>query len=1019
MWGSVPTHSLKARALLLCLTIWLAVTPAVYAGGQPEARLADAEKLIQEQDYSAALKLLATIQRNDPNLRDETGRLMSEIMAVTQRYNVVLEDLSKAIEAEDVEKMQQIIPVLHQIDPKRAEGITGQAEVLIGFLKLMNRAEGLLREGRTTDALALYLLPLTDPGKAGFTLPESQFEGAGYGQIITASVKRAIADIVAASQEGLKAASALPGALPAAKVLFARPPAAGGTTQDPAAQFDAIAAPLLQAAAAEGRVRSGVSAIAEIGRSTQHSSSKGREDLFLRYLQWLCLGRESRAEGIEYALRLFWADDAQQMADAAGAAVTASFESARSAYESGGLAAADADFQDIPARSILAAKAAALVSARFSMDAATGAKVPDADFQAMKDALGISLAAQESAAEAQGYRLLIAYRKDLDAMPPFPAGLPAADASPANLAAESAQLASARASLEHRTAEARSQDDIWTMRAKAWDSKADAIDAAPPLAESARHMAALFRSFADTDLRNRDVAYAIRIATIGGASFPTRLDDAEARLTRAVELRDGKGTGQVSNGTNLVARKYPDQALAICSTAATDLNSLIGEITSHEQRLKSDTPYVTGSPGFRALFEGTAAQPGYDALLQKAQSERARIDTILASAQVQSDAAAVASIEGEKFFKDAQDAYASGDTKAASDNLNRSADAYRRSLLYQYSDLAAARVTKDFDELSIQIENMRKKAIIAGAKKGADEIQVLINKPDYPAAKDKLDAAERAWPTDVGPYPYESFRQLIENGLAATQGLTFDRQDHRADVVNALLSAAQTNLSAGRMNEAKRNVTDAQTVAPFYGAARVLELKILREANPTKFKSEADTLIAGITKTVQESNDPNVLIPAYRDLLGYSSLDESYRKQLAPLIQELRYRLKLDPRPPSPQQIAQANVLLSQARTYIKQGTEESLGLADALITQALDIIPNYPPATELRQRIADQRAAATPDRLPPVAQAKYKQAQDFFLSGRLEEANAIVKDLWDNPNNRPYVPLQQLRKRLEVALQG
>lgn len=1017
MWGSVPTHSLKARALLLCLTIWLAVTPAVYAGGQPEARLADAEKLIQEQDYSAALKLLAAIQRNDPNLRDKTGRLMTEIMAVTQRYNLVLEDLSKAIEAEDVEKMLQIIPVLHQIDPMRAAGITGQAEVLIGFLKLMNRAQGLLREGRTADALALYLLPLTDPGKAGVTLPESQFEGAGYGQIITASVKRAIADIVAASQEELKAASALPGALPAAKVLLARPPATGGTTQDPAAQFDGIAAPLLQAAAAEGRVRIGASSIAEIGRSTQHSSSKGREDLFLRYLQWLCLGRASRAEGIAYALRLFWVDDAQQMADAAGAAVTASFESARSAYESGGLAAADADFQDIPARSILAAKAAALVSARFSMDAATGAKVPDADFQAMKDALGISLAAQESAAEAQGYRLLIAYRKDLDAMPPFPAELPAADASPANLAAESAQLASARASLEHRTAEARSQDDIWTTRAKAWDSKADAIDAAPPLAESARHMAALFRSFADTDLRSRDVAYALRIAAIGGASFSKRLDDAVAMRTRAEALNPDAAKGQVSPGTD-VPVKHPDQALLVLTAAKSTLDSLTADIVAHEQKLQAESDSVKANPGFSALFEGTAAQRGYNAILQSAQSETAQIDVLAASAQSQTDAAAQSLIEGDKLFKDALDAYASGDTKAATDNLNKSLVAYQASLKNEYSQQAAARSTRDFDELAAKINKLNLATITAGAQKNEADIRALINKPDYPAAKDRLDAALAAWPSNLGTYqPYIDLQQQIQNGLAATQGLTFDRRDPRADVVNAFLNASQVNLTALKLNEAAQNVADALTVAPNYGAARVLELKIRRQTDPAVFQKAADSEITAYRKLATESADRGQLNGVYLALLSYSSLDATFKVQLAPLIQELRYKLNIEPRPATPQQIAQADSLLRQARTIAQQGTEQSYQQALALIAQVSDIIKLYPPAVTLSQQIAAQRVAATPDRLGAAAQERYNQAWSLYLSGAYSDAYTIVQDLWNNTNNQPYVPLQQLKKRLEVAL--
>ena len=143
MWGSVPTHSLKARALLLCLTLWLPAATAVYAGGQPEASLSEAQKLVNQQDYAGALRLLTAIQRKDPNLRDETNRLMAQIMAVTVQYNKVLEEVNKAVEASDVATMEKLIPELHRIDPMRAAGMTGQAESLIGILRLPAREQQL------------------------------------------------------------------------------------------------------------------------------------------------------------------------------------------------------------------------------------------------------------------------------------------------------------------------------------------------------------------------------------------------------------------------------------------------------------------------------------------------------------------------------------------------------------------------------------------------------------------------------------------------------------------------------------------------------------------------------------------------------------------------------------------------------------------------------------------------------------------------------------------------------------
>jgi hypothetical protein len=1017
----VPTHSLKARALILCLTLWLPVTAVVWAGGQPEARLSDVERLIQQQDYSGALKLLATIQRKDPNLRDETSRLMTQIMVVMQNYNAVLEELGKAIEAGDVAKMQVLIPELHRIDPARAAGMTGQAEVLLGFLKLMNRAYGLLQDGKAADALALYLLPLTDPEKAGVTLPLSQFEAAGYGEIIVASVKRATAGIVTAAREEQKSAPALPAILPAVQALLALPSASESTAQDRAAQFDATTAPLLQAAAAEGLVRDWTSSIAEISRSIQLSSDKSRVNLYLRYLVWLCRGRESRTEGIAPALRLLWAGEAQQMADATNSAVTAVFESARAAYESGGLAAADAAFAEIPSKSILAARAAALVSARFGMNAASGWKLSDEESRAMKEALGRALVAQEYAAESRGYRLLIVYRKDLDAMPAAPSFSAGADASSVSLAAEAVQLASARVSLARRASEAQLQDAAWSARGKAWESKADVIDAAASLGDSAVYMSSLFRAFAAADLRSRDVAYALRIAFIGGAAFPKRLDDAVALRTRAEDLKDGTVNGQLPSGTGL-AVKHPDQAIEVLKTADGNLDSLIADIVAHEQKLQSDNAYVKAAPEFTALFEGSSERRGYNLVLQTAQAEKTRITTLSASALRQVDDAALASREGDNNFAQAQAALARGDPDGAASALEPATAAYLRSLTEAYTDHAANRTTRDRDEINGQIVNLQNKLSVDAAQKAVTAINKLIVVKDFLGASDSLDTAVRAWSQnqEASYPPFDNLRLTIQAAVELSQGREISWLDAKADVVNAFIKNAQDNLAAGKLADATQNVKDALAVAPNYGAAKVLQLMIKKQTDPAGFQKDAMAQIATYMRMGADTSNIEGQKTAYLALLDYSKLDPKFAAQTRGTIQELEYALGLARRPPTAQQIAQSTALVQQANVLQQQGTQEAYQGALDLLKQALHVNPDSTDAVRLDGLIRTKMGSTALAALSPADTQAYNESYSLFLSGAYQDAYDKVMGIWNDarsPRNKTYGPLLRLKKRLEVQL--
>src|SRR5208283_609694 len=196
--GSVLTLGLKARALILCLGLLLCGAAAsLHAGGQGESRLADAQKLIQQQDYNGALKLLAAIQRSNPNLKDETTRLISEVIIIRgQMYNSALSQLVKALyEQHDDEKSLQLVAELQRIDPARALNEGASAFDFVRFFKLMNNAAALIAARKIPEALSLYLLPFTDPKAAGFTMQKPDFDAAGYGNVIEGSVQNAVSSI--------------------------------------------------------------------------------------------------------------------------------------------------------------------------------------------------------------------------------------------------------------------------------------------------------------------------------------------------------------------------------------------------------------------------------------------------------------------------------------------------------------------------------------------------------------------------------------------------------------------------------------------------------------------------------------------------------------------------------------------------------------------------------------------------------------------------------------------------------
>jgi hypothetical protein len=971
--------------------------------------LADAERLIQQQDYAGALKLLAAIQRDNPDLRDATSRLIAQIMTVTQHYNSVLEELNHASAAGDVAAMQKVLPELQKIDPQRAAGLSKTAGVLVGVLQLMNTAESLLAAGKAPEALALYLLPLADPKKAGFTLPVQEFEAAGYGTIITANVNRGVANILAAAGQEKNAEASL-AAIPAKlKALLA-----GIATAETMQAFDGIVSPLLQAAAAEGAVRATAASLADVSRSLRDPTAKGREDPYLQYLGWLCLGREKKAEGIALALQSLWEKTALAASTAALASASAVFDAARSRYRAGAFAAADAGFDDAHYHGMLAVKAAALASAALKTSSASGWAFSSMDAQTLASLLAAASQAQETIAEASAYRLLITYRKDLDALP---VAAPDAVIVAARASAETAELAAARAAIDTRAGEALAQRQDWDSRAATREKKAAAGAAPAELAQSARAMALLFTGFADTDLQQRDLSYALRIATIGGSDFSKRLQDAIAARKKAEDLKDGTKEGQAVSAA-APPEKHPEQAIPVFQAVSASLDALISEVSTHVRKLQMDKPYVTASVGLAVLLNGSATTPGYNDILKNAEAERANLDLLAAMAQRQIDDAAIASRQGDNYYVQALAEYTKNDTTGASGFLDNARAAYIQSLANAYTDHAATIADKDLNDLDNKILNLNKQIAVNTAQAAIVAINKKVSEKDFLGASDDLDSAERAWnDTGYDPYqPFETLRQTIQNALDLSQGREISRLDPKAAVVVAFLNNAQANLAASKLIDAMKNVNNALSVAPNYGTAKVLKLMIQKQTDPVGFQTNAAAQINTYMKMAASSSTTDQKT-AYLALLDYSKLDPKFAAQLKGTIQELEYQLGVARRPATQQQIAQSSALVQEASALAQQGTQEAYQQALDRLKQAYQINPDNTAAVRLDAQVRAKMGSTALAALSATDVQVYNQAYSEYLSGAYQDAYDKVNALWKSARNQTYAPLQKLKKRCEVAL--
>ena len=297
-----------------------------------------------ELDYPGALKLLARIQREHPEQRDETQRLIMQIITNQgKEYNQVLARLIHVLyQEQDADKALPLINTLSKLDPSRSGEQMRQSIVYVKFLKLMDAAAAMLSQGKIAEAIDLYLLPITNPEKAGFDMDKQKFDSGGYGDIITASVREAVGKIVDAAGQARGEVASSQAAQAALVSLVTSPVSA----QSPD-QLDQAFSPLAVARGQQKTVAAAVSSLDSAGKAIGPGAAGTNGQSYLRYLASLCQGRKDKPpEGIEQAISMLWEPQAEAAAEAAAKAAASTFADAEKRLAQGDLAAAEPKLQD-------------------------------------------------------------------------------------------------------------------------------------------------------------------------------------------------------------------------------------------------------------------------------------------------------------------------------------------------------------------------------------------------------------------------------------------------------------------------------------------------------------------------------------------------------------------------------------------------------------------------------------------------------------------------------------------------
>ncbi len=986
--------------------IFLALTVAgiAVAGGQKEDPIATARDLIIRKRLNDAILLLTDTVRKHPDRIDEAESLMQTIRNIRGEYFTLWQELIKVIKTEPdkPEKALAIIEQMKKLDAapnERTKRNLTEWQAIVQFRYNLNKfdevmasGDAFIKAGKYAEAIRAYL--------SGFDIFRAEFLAEGYSQqLVVGRAETATTRITDTVQQFIASMS---GIEQAARSFEAA--AANGDPKLLTSRLDELTKRIVQVLTLRNGLESAANSLDSINAQAHLEKPQVEQNWYLTFITWYIRGRPqvSFREGILAAIAGFL-DSSQTGADKAIIARASSeYQSSIDQYDSGSLAEAEKKFVSTIPVARVAFSTVELWTRRLTVN--SDLTLPAADQDMLRKHLPEFLTAQYLYESSESYRTLIGLIQ----------GGQGVDVLSGKTLVD---LVANRNKLDGFLSELEKNMNIWKQRVGTLKDSSGTYDNQSAL-RIAEQTYADYQTAAGR-LQQTDATGVEKIAELQMTNLKTSYAQAQSAVASADKNLKGVQQTVVSQGSEAtVTYRYPEKALATLNDAVAGLTTLESDVKSYLDQYSNAPVYISELPRIKSSIDVAKS------LDQETATLLDQAKTNAATARKNVELAANLRTRADRALQEAQVALTRRDVETAIQKLQDARQVSLQALDLQHDQNYSDTMDRRLADLGDQIKRANYVRVVTDVRNLIEQGRSEYQQDQFAQAEADLLKAKNLW-SAVSPntpqLEIENWLKIVQAALNLQNTRELTETDPLFFTLGNYLNRAKENFTEGKqlytsgntqegkvfLAKAEANIQSVVVARPFNQEARVLALRILQITNPKQFpeifKQRFDEAVSR-----SKTNARSALV----DLYDLRAIDANF-----PGLQNEIARLEIDlgirPNPVTIAKKQESDTLVADAQKLAATGDRTQTQVAVVRLEKALEMNPDNRNAQVLLDRYRIALGSPATYTLPGATMQEFSQAQNLFIGGRLADALAIVDRIWQNPANRGYSPLVDLRNNI------
>ncbi|MCL2481364.1 MAG: hypothetical protein FWF38_06610, partial [Spirochaetaceae bacterium] len=531
--------------------------------------------------------------------------------------------------------------------------------------------------------------------------------------------------------------------------------------------------------------------------------------------------------------------------------------------------------------------------------------------------------------------------------------------------------------------------------------------------------------FGEYETRFNLLAVSIIRAGIDLSYLPisTRLRSQESDAKSGFEMVDGipLTIGQ-GDGSYTVVARYHQRAMDIFTRTLTGLTGTENDLKSVLGMISEDGREFSSYPAVRESSESVNNDLATIANL------RVEINRYMQTSQELLTRSEVYRNQGNRYISEARANLARNNFDAARQNLEQAGESYVNSL--NLNEDTELRTSSDRERFALSDEILSKQTtfVIEAVRKNLNEAKDLYARERFGDAENLLLSSQTLWKTvnyEDNNTELEFWLGLVQTALSVRTGRVIAETDPLYNEMTQILNLARSdylnavsaNQSGNRaemltyLNQAEDKLRFVTIPFPLNQEASILSLRILQLKDlpsfNAMFRERYDFAVQMIDINPAEAyiilNDLRVINP------NYSGMTQ--------VIYRTEIRLGMRTAPPDPAKIREAETLYQRAFTIVSSNVRSNFPTALAYLNRAFELNPDDTRITTLKDRVQTEMGGRATFVLSNDAEQQYRRAEQEFVNGNFYVSLTIVERLLQDPRNRNYTPLLELKRRIEARI--